>query len=126
MKHTSYFESYIETALWSSTDWDGDHLDANYSIDDFDTKTLEKLELELDLFIEKAGSLLDGLDLTYVAHDFWLTRNGHGAGFWDGDYTKVLGEKLTDLSKQFGEIDLYVGDDNKIYVYESLKQELEK
>jgi hypothetical protein len=48
-------------------------------------------------------------------HDFWLTRNGHGAGFWDGDYEEELGEKLTAICKKMGSIDLYVGDDNKIY-----------
>ena len=42
--------------------------------------------------------------------DFWLTRNGHGSGFWDGDWEdfggiegKDLGKGLTDLSKIFGE-----------------------
>ena len=50
-----------------------------------------------------------------VGHDFWLTRNGHGAGFWDGDYEKEIGIKLTELSQQFGECHAYVGDDNKIY-----------
>ena len=29
----------------------------------------------------------------YAGHDFWLTRNGHGAGFWDGDWiAPVAGE----------------------------------
>lgn len=32
--------------------------------------------------------------------DFHLTRNGHGAGFWDGDWEH--GDKLTDLSKPYG------------------------
>jgi hypothetical protein len=36
-----------------------------------------------------------------IEHDFFLTRNGHGAGFWDGDYKN--GEKLTEIAKSFGE-----------------------
>lgn len=43
---------------------------------------------------------LDGIE-SYAGHDFWLTRVGHGAGFWDrglGD----LGERLTDASKAYG------------------------
>jgi len=45
--------------------------------------------------------------------DLWLTRNHHGAGFWDrglGD----LGKRLTDASR-LGECDSYVGDDGLIY-----------
>ncbi len=47
--------------------------------------------------------------------DFWLTRCGHGAGFWDGDWKEPHAAALDALSKQFGNVDLYVGDDGKIY-----------
>jgi hypothetical protein len=52
----------------------------------------------------------------HVAHDFWLTRNHHGAGFWDGDYPEPLGKQLTELAHSYGECELYVGDDSKIYI----------
>ena len=43
-------------------------------------------------------------DLTDLAgHDFWLTRNGHGAGFWDGDYPESEETILTDAARTFGE-----------------------
>ena len=45
--------------------------------------------------------------------DFWLTRAGAGAGFWDGDW--VYGDVLADACKNFGTPDLYVGDDGRIY-----------
>ena len=41
--------------------------------------------------------------------DFWLTRNGHGSGFWDrglGD----LGDELTRDAKPFGGVDVYATD----------------
>lgn len=46
-----------------------------------------------------------------AARDFWYTRNGHGAGFWDGDWEKSIGEKLTSISKMFQEtgLDFYKG-----------------
>jgi hypothetical protein len=47
-------------------------------------------------------------------HDFWLTRNHHGAGFWDRGYGK-LGEILTDAAHSFGTYDLYIGDDGEIH-----------
>ena len=49
-----------------------------------------------------------------AGHDFWLTRCGHGAGFWDGDWKEPHASALDALSKQFGNVDLYVGDDGKI------------
>lgn len=51
-----------------------------------------------------------------AGHDFALTRNGHGAGFWDGDWPKEIGERLTLASKSYGSQHLYVGDDKLIYV----------
>lgn len=46
--------------------------------------------------------------------DFWLTRNGHGAGFWDGGWPEHSDE-LTKLSKPYGSVDLYIGDDGLIH-----------
>lgn len=51
----------------------------------------------------------------YAAHDFWLTRNGHGAGFWDGAWTEPVATELTDAAHAFGSCDLDLGDDGKIY-----------
>ncbi len=110
---------YLQTALWStndnSTEQGGEPLDENYDTDDIDQATMDQAEKDCAEFVEKAGALLDGLDLGQVGHDFWLTRNGHGAGFWDGDYEKSIGDALTKLSEEFGKVDLYVGDDNRIY-----------
>ena len=52
----------------------------------------------------------------YAGHDFWLTRCGHGCGFWDGDWPDDLGEELTEACKDMGQCDLYVGDDGKVYL----------
>lgn len=113
-------QQYIICMLWSSNDEStpngGDPLDTNYTIDDLAPETLQKCIDDCDAFIERAGALVEGLDPTDLGHDFWLTRCGHGAGFWDGDYDDEIGEKLTELSKQFGNLDAYVGDDGKIYL----------
>ena len=49
-----------------------------------------------------------------AGHDFWLTRCGHGAGFWDRGVGET-GERLTKAAEKFGNVDLCVGDDGKIY-----------
>jgi len=115
MKMNSFLNAYLVTALWSSIDEKDNPLDDNYSIDDFSEKALKQADKDCDLFIEKAGDLLDGFDDTNIGHDFWLTRNGHGAGFWDGDYPDDIGDKLTEIADKFRELHIYVGDDGKLY-----------
>lgn len=63
----------------------------------------------------------------WLAHDLWLTRNGHGAGFWDrhftygqgGDRVEGLGDALTALvghGTSFPALDAYRGDDGRAYL----------
>ena len=47
-------------------------------------------------------------------HDFWLTGNRHGAGFWDRGYG-ADGDTLTEAAHGYGDVDLYVGDDGQIH-----------
>jgi hypothetical protein len=52
-----------------------------------------------------------------LGHNFWLTRNGHGAGFWGSDdYTNEVGDILSKISEKFGEVDIYIGDDGKVEI----------
>lgn len=54
-----------------------------------------------------------------VGHDFWLTRNGHGAGFWDDPEYYGGPENadiLTKIAGDMGEVTAYVGDDGMLYV----------
>ena len=110
---------YMETALWSSTDESdesgGEPMDKNYDIYDISEESIVEAKKDIKKFVDKAGSLLDDVDPEQAGHDFWLTRNHHGAGFWDGDYPEDIGDKLTKLSHEFGEKWPYVGDDGKIY-----------
>uniref|UniRef100_A0A6M3KU12 Uncharacterized protein n=1 Tax=viral metagenome TaxID=1070528 RepID=A0A6M3KU12_9ZZZZ len=129
MKHLDNFtRAYIECALWSSYDnsvgyRDEDPLDKNHNIDDIDEETLGKMAQDCKKFQEENQSILEVLESPnphysveeIAGHDFWLTRNGHGAGFWDGNWPELEGNQLTDASIKYGEFNLYVGDDGKIY-----------
>lgn len=113
-----FTQAYIECALWSSTDnvddSGGAPLDDNYSSDDIDAVTLAQMVKDCKDFQESNAKDLEGLHPGQAGHDFWLTRNGHGAGFWDRGLGDV-GDRLTDASDAYGSYDLYVGDDGKIY-----------
>lgn len=118
-------DAYIACALWSSTDNSrddgGDPLDKNYSPDDLAPETRRKMRADCEAFVktaredlkEYAGASRDFWES--VGHDFWLTRNGHGAGFWDGDWPEPQASRLTEAAEAMGEVNLYVGDDGKIY-----------
>lgn len=71
----------------------------------FPKRERDKAQADLDKFlmsVDEAG-LTGDLRQDWPT-DFYLTRNGHGAGFWDGDYPDEIGEKLTEMAHSFGEI----------------------
>ena len=42
-----------------------------------------------------------------AGHDFWLTRNGHGAGFWDGDWSENYADLLSKGAEAYGKVDVF-------------------
>lgn len=57
---------------------------------------------------------ITGRDEYCAGMDFWLTRNRHGAGFWDRGNDPVFAS-LTDMANPYGGTDAYLGDDNQLY-----------
>lgn len=57
-----------------------------------------------------------------AGHDFWLSRNGHGSGFFDRcdhnspDTVCTACNELQADARGWGESDLYRGDDGKLYL----------
>lgn len=110
--------AYIECALWLSTEDCGGHdqaLDENYGIEDLAPEAIKTIEEDCADFQTTNAELLSGVDSEQAGHDFWLTRNRHGTGFWDRELGKI-GQQLTEMAHAYGSQDLYVGDDGKIYV----------
>lgn len=108
--------AYVDCALWSSTGDDEQPLDETYGVEDIAPVTLASMVADCKAFQEAHGALI-GDDEERAGHDFWLTRNGHGAGFWDGDWDEVDPTGILDKAcKAFPGRDLYVGDDGLIYM----------
>ena len=105
---------------------ESDPLDSHFGVDDFTVESLEKAREEVGDFFDQAdqAGLLDRArrfaDNDRIAHDFWLTRQGHGAGFWDGDYkddTDDVGDALSELARTFSEFDtVIVGEDGCVHI----------
>lgn len=170
-------QGYIKAAFFTNTEGsreagtydpeNGSALPEEVGYDDLAPSALDTIMADCAAFAEQAADLLAqaeerGYDAERAGHDFWLTRNGHGAGFWDRDelgltgddaeavnalyrrcteayeangdtpeyralYNEAsaenhrrkadsLGQRLTALAKAFGESDVYLGDDDKVYV----------
>lgn len=109
-----FTRQYVATALWSSTDEDGEPLDGLYTIDDLAPATLAEMVTDCEAFQRDHAADI-AADLGRAGHDFWLTRCRHGAGYWDGDWPHEVGRRLTDAAHVYGNVDLYVGDDGLIY-----------
>ena len=93
-------------------------MDKNYGPSDLAPLTLETMRAACVGFRAAVLATLgedtaNAVDSEQGCHHFWLTRNGHGAGFWDGDWER--GDEITEVCKRFPEVTLYVGDDGQIH-----------
>lgn len=110
----SFTAGYIQALLWSSVVLvDGDHVNAdNFEIS---TAAADSCRADCRAFCNAQAAILahvtggaDDYDAEQAGHDFALTRNGHGSGFWDNDnLSKENGETLTAAAQACGEVNLY-------------------
>ena len=112
-KLRTFVDGYIKCIYWAE------------DIDDLtnmEHSTMFCVFIECQRFIKVCGTFQNNPipedKYEQAGHDFWLTRNGHGTGFWDKQ--EIYGEKnseiLTEISKQFGEMYMYISDDNHLEI----------
>lgn len=144
-KLDNFTQAYIEAALWAEIaygspqedeidppDDDGERAgtfdqsfqDCGYGVDNLSPELLEHVIKDC---VDFQSAYREFLKASYVdveafyydihaGHDFWLTRNSHGAGFWDRDL--LHGQPLTDAAHMYGEESWYVSaKDNLIYAW---------
>lgn len=118
----TFTRAYVTTALWSCLDDQFQPLDANFSRSDIAPKALARIIADCATFQRENAEMLaiSGLNEEQSGHDFWLSRYGHGAGFFDrysGTGNEAVAcDALQLLARQCGECDLYVGDDGQLYI----------
>lgn len=115
-------EAYMECAEWSSTHTPDPANDIHNVVemdsvenDGWSEKALAESSKDIMAFIALCAKDLGDMDPAQIGHDFWLTRNGHGAGFWDRGLGE-RGQRLTKASKVFGSVNLILGDDKKLHI----------
>lgn len=113
-----FTRGYIDCALWASSDMDSGESFSSRNYDESDLSPACRAQMIKDCKAfqksEKKDLAACGGSAEQNGHDFWLTRNGHGAGFWDRGYGAV-GDRLSKAAKVYRSSDLYLGDDGKIH-----------
>ena len=115
--HIDYFKAVIWADMGPDSYIEGE-LGHEPTVADINIKCLVAQQNVVTEFLEKANFILENTDYSQrqAEHDFYLTRQGHGCGFWEADHcTEIEGEALTNIATEFGELDFYVGDDKSIY-----------
>lgn len=117
-----FVQGYEEAALWSSTDvvnGEDVHLDAGYEVAEQTKAQFREDCVSFCDFAEPqllAAIAVNSYTAERAGHDFWLTRAGHGCGYWDRrELPQGIRDSLTESARNAGSRDLYVGDDGAIY-----------
>ena len=119
----AFLDAYLSCALWASSDTVDDGSEQReISFDTLDRDRVhpsvtEQAAKDCEAFMDANAADLATIEPSQAGHDFWLTRNGHGAGYWDRGLGEV-GERLTAACgwrTAFPEVSLYIGDDGMIY-----------
>lgn len=110
----AFIQSYCHAMLWANTTDGEEPADPNgwmsgsvlWALEAFDAQSQESIREDCADFVRgmwwELGHVVSQENASQAGHDFALTRNGHGAGFWDrglGD----IGRTLTEHSKPYGE-----------------------
>jgi len=125
-------DSYLECALWTEEDNleeddDNDYKeiygdnedselkkivpDVDINIHNFSDDSKITAYLDIKKFLELAGDAVNDISESDLGHDIWLSRNGHGAGFFDRGYDNDIEKRLMDAAEALGEIHIFISDD---------------
>lgn len=85
---------------------------------DWDDEAKATMLTEVEAFISGNNADLHGIDYGQIGHDITLTRNGHGAGFWDRGHPDDVARRLTESAKALGEANMYADFEAKTYKLE--------
>lgn len=116
---TRMVDGYVDAALWVGV-WDrhGELAYDDVSRDAVSADTLASAAADVQDFVTAMWSVLSVTEPwmsgpEQAGHDFFLTRNGHGAGFWDRG-AGAAGDELSDAARPYGPVDWMMLDDGSV------------
>jgi hypothetical protein len=98
-KELEFYESYLECIYFTET---GD-IDQPESCAELDPDFLRDSLIDCLSFYSRIECYLANGEITQVGHDFWLSRNGHGTGFFDRGYP--MADKFQAYAEAYGQVD---------------------
>ena len=115
---SKFISSYLAALAW--TEECREEFNFEFDVDDLTNDALSEIIRDCSNFLEMVED--EGINMVgahygaeQAGHDFWLTRNRHGAGFWDRGLGEV-GDQLTRIAHSFGSVDVYRTDRGKIAI----------
>lgn len=124
----AFLEGYVSALLWSDHPYDGDGdssddnwIELGFCGRDLDQEALASIVGDCGTFLAliPPGILTTVGQYRQAGHDFLLTRNSHGAGFWDGDWDEEDPHgDLDRVAKLFNETSLGRGRDDRLELEE--------
>ena len=110
--HDKALAAYLDTACWSACA-DGDEFYAN----ELSEQAQAEMADDLRLFLSENEADI-GDHTVRAAECFALSRNGHGAGFFDdGTWSQAVRARLQAAARPYGEQGLYRDDSGNIQIY---------
>ena len=107
---------YLFAALWTN------ELD-DKNLDDILPSSKTNSLKDIEDFLQKSAEFLPAYDEHFgntseeqLGHDFWLSRNGHGAGFFDRYIDGFTEDKLQEIAGNFKERNVFVNELDHILI----------
>jgi hypothetical protein len=110
------YGSALATLLWSEVDENDEPFDELWAPDDINESDRMTLLSDIRDFLSDDVLYMlaeDGISPEQAGHDFILSANGHGTGFWDRDGANC--SALHNIARMYG-FELYKGDDDVLYI----------
>ena len=101
-KESAFLEQYLDTAFWA----------ADMEPQELDEDCHREATIDCLAFLSRIDCYLNDENRQQAAHDFYLSRNGHGSGFWDRPkvYSYSIGnyaDKFQAIAEGFGPAEYY-------------------
>jgi hypothetical protein len=110
----AFTRGYLECAEWCGIDEEQRNAFHDADSPRWSAASLKRAREDCAAFQRDMEAQLEasGLSDSRAGHDFWLTRNRHGAGFWDEGYKQSAEanaalQELTEESHAYGDAYVY-------------------
>lgn len=99
----TFTRAYLHAAAFTEDDNPGQGEYPEPALSQFAPAVITKAIADCEQFQAAFADLIAD-DMERAGRDFWYTRNGHGCGFWDGDWDEPAATILSAGAEAFGEV----------------------